>query len=52
MSDILPMRAEADAYVLDIAWVRRSFDRAAGTYDAAARSKPTAETSATTRAAG
>ncbi len=36
MSDILPMRAEADAYVLDIAWVRRSFDRAAGTYDAAA----------------
>ncbi len=36
MSDIPPVRVEADAYALDIAWVRRSFDRAAGTYDEAA----------------
>ncbi len=36
MSDVLPMRIEADAYALDVAWVRRSFDRAAATYDAAA----------------
>jgi len=36
MSDVLPVRVEADAHALDIAWVRRSFDRAAATYDAAA----------------
>ena len=36
MSDIPPVRVEADGYALDIAWVRRSFDRAARTYDEAA----------------